>query len=186
MLHEEKSRPFRGIGALQRWHAGLSALIGRQQHDELRRETEDLQHRLGRRLEKLSAWLCWLEPWWIEGFLTLTSAFAASVLITSPDLFANQPGSYGMVASLHAAPAAWGVLALAASLAIAAGLAMTFPRARTAAVLLRLAGVTLAGLFWFAMGVSAILGDPTNIYAMAPFLGSLWALWVLVRFPAIP
>lgn len=147
MLHEEKSRPFRGIGALQRWHAGLSAMIGRKHEDVLRRETEDLRqqmlalaatvtelrarqtgrapvlptaliqtapepeppqdlmHRLGRRLERISAWLFWLEPWWIEGFLTLNSAFAAWLLITSPDLFASQPGSYGMVAALHAAPA---------------------------------------------------------------------------------
>lgn len=229
MLHEGKERPFRNVGALQRWHYGLSAIIGREQEDILRRETEelrqqmlalaatvtelrarqagrpavlpdsliqpapatppppgDLMHRLARRLEKISAWLCWLEPWWIEGFLTLNSAYAAWVLLATPDVFVRTPGSYLIVAALLHNPLSWGIIAALASATNAAGLALTFPRSRIAGLLLRLFGVTLSGLLWFAMGLGAMLGDPGNIFAMAPFLASLWAFWVLIRFPAVP
>ncbi len=229
MLREEQSRPFRGVGVLQRWYAGVAAIIGREQQDMLRRETEELRvqmlalaamvtelrarqsgrppvlpatliqpasspaqatdplHRAGRFLEQVSARLCWLEPWWIEGLLLLNSLYAAWVLLARrPDAFARGAGPYGLVAHLLGTPTAWGIVALLAALSIGGGLALTFPKARIAGLLLRLAGTAISGVFWFAMGVSALLGDPASVFAMAPLLCSLWAFWVLIRFPAVP
>lgn len=232
MLNEQKTRPFRGIGILQRWHSGILALVGREQEDVLRRETEELRqqmlalaatvtelrarqtgrqtvrlpivspalvspvvepdlpmdwpHRAARRLERISAWLYWLEPWWIEGFLTMSAIYAACLLLGSPDLFAAAPGAYGLVAALIPSQMVWGVAAAASATAMTVGLALTFPKAKMSGLMLRLVGITISGLFWFAMGMSFLIGDPTNVAAVAPVLASMWAFWVLVRFPAIP
>lgn len=226
MLREKTIRPFRGVGVLQRWHAGFVALLGREQEDMLRRETEELRqqmlalativaelrtrqagqpgplptalleplvedspnndalHRFGRALERLSARLYWFEPWWIEGFLTVNSGFAAWVLLMR--LQSLHGVSFQLAAGLWAEPRAWGVLALGASLANGLGLALTFPKARRGSLLLRLAGIAMSGMLWFALGLSALIGEPTNLFAMASVLSGLWAFWVLIRFPAVP
>lgn len=128
-----------------------------------------------------------LEPYALEGFLTLCSFWAAYVLFTPPSNFAAFPKAFAFVEQMQGKESLWATMVLVGAASKAIGLALVaVPPAGGVSFILRCVGLMISGFFWTVIGISSMLGNPDTLMGFPGFLMGLSAVWVLLRFPVNP
>jgi hypothetical protein len=139
-------------------------------------------------LNTLSPRMAKFEAYSVEVFLSSSSLWAAWVLLSGETW---QGGMVGAKAAFITAASLgsemhWGSVALIAALLKIGGIAMTFTRFATLALVLRLAGIGISAVFWILLGVLAIHDDPYLLFAFPVVQLGVAAWWMLVRLSTLP
>jgi hypothetical protein len=138
------------------------------------------------RMERSIGRLWALDPYRSEFMLALASLWAAYALLTPPSNFETFRPGFSFAAQV-ATEHQWAVFALVAGCAKLGGLAATWcRRCQNAALMLRLIGLAMSGVFWVLLGLSACFGNPDTLFGFPVVLFGATAWWLLVRFPTIP
>lgn len=111
-----------------------------------------------------------LDPRTVPGFefaLMLCGFWAAWVLYTPPSNFGTFRSSFALAAMLSKSETTWATIALSSALCFLTGFALAVIdwRVRCAWRFIQV-GIVLSVLFWTAMGMSTVLGNPDTLYGV--------------------
>ena len=118
----------------------------------------------------------------VEFMLSLASIWAAVVLALPPSNFAAFPKAFSWVNSLESQEAFWATFAALAAALKVVGLLVSDWKPGLGG-LLRCTGLAASGMFWTAMGVGAIWGNPDTLFAFCGLMWGIMSWWSLLRVP---
>jgi hypothetical protein len=127
-----------------------------------------------------------IEPYTLEGFLTLCSVWAAFVLYNPPSNFATFPAAFAIAERMQGSERVWATTALIGAISKVLGLLLAaLDAAPNLSFGIRCGGLVISGIFWSVMGTSAVLGNIDSLFGVPGLLLGLSAVWTLVRLPAV-
>lgn len=127
-----------------------------------------------------------VEPYTLEGFLTLCSFWAAYVLYHPPSNFATFPEAFAIAERMQGSEAVWGTTALIGAMSKLIGLVLTaLEVGEGLSFFIRCIGLVISGIFWSVMGTSSALGNTDSLFGVPSLLLGLAALWTLLRMPTM-
>lgn len=117
-----------------------------------------------------------------EVMLTISSCWAAYVLLVPPPLFVETSPAYWLASAIFP-EYSYGLFALVAALVKMLGMAISVADYQpTAGRWIRCVGLAMSGVFWTIMGVSAIYGAATStLFGVTGLLMGIFALWSALR-----
>jgi len=118
----------------------------------------------------------------VEAMLALASIWACIVLALPPSNFAAFPKAFAWVNSLEDQELFWSALAGVAAFFKVFGLLMS-ERMPNVGGLFRCIGLAASGMFWVAMAVGAIWGNPDTLFAFCGLMWGILSWWSLLRVP---
>jgi len=134
--------------------------------------------------------LIWMNHWEryrTEVLTSLASLWAAKSLLLAPSNFESRPFRFHLVAEISSSEVFWGWFALIAALLKLVGLLCCLRyQSHNLGLSLRVAGLSMSGFFWTAVGLSATIGNFDNITGTPMVLVGFAAWWLLFLFPAMP
>jgi hypothetical protein len=135
---------------------------------------------------KISRGMRSVEPYTLEGFLTLCSFWAAFVLYHPPSNFASFPATFAIAERMQGSESFWATTALMGAILKLLGLLLTAMNvADGPSFFVRCVGLVISGIFWSIMGTSSALGNPDGLFGVPGLLLGVAALWTLLRLPTM-
>ena len=131
-----------------------------------------------------------LDPYAIEGFTSLCSAWSAKCLLSNGHVFETTKDYYWLLKDLDTSQANWARFCIVACFLEALGVLLTvFPKSferKEVGFFLRLAGLSMSAIFWGIVGLSFVLANTDAIPSLPMLMVGCTAFWCIVRSPKMP
>ncbi len=117
----------------------------------------------------------------IEIGLSLYSLWAAFVLLHPPSNFAAFPESFWLAKKMADHEQFWGLFAISAAGTKIVGIMLTKLNHYRPGALFRVIGLSMSGVFWTIMGISAVWGNLDTMFGGSGLIFGPLALWFALR-----